>query len=127
MSREEARNMTALYNPYTIKQLQISYPYINWLDFINEQLPNGTEKVTENETIINSSPAFFERLENILNSTSKRTIANYVMWRFVSSTSQALTAEIREAGFYMSMSMNIDEFLRFYLSPNLMYTVFLLI
>ncbi|XP_031627155.1 neprilysin-2-like isoform X2 [Contarinia nasturtii] len=101
MSREEARNITLLYNPYTIKELQLSYPYIPWLEYINLMLPNGIN-VTENETIINTAPTYFEKLENILNSTSKRAIANYVLWRFVLSTSQALTAKLRNAGLIMS-------------------------
>lgn len=95
MAREDRRNATALYNPYTIKQLQESYPYLNWLDYINALLPEGLH-VAENETVINSVPSFFEQLGDVLESTSKRTMANYFMWRVVLTTSGTMTTELRK-------------------------------
>lgn len=75
--------------------LQQSYPYLNWLDYINAFLPTGL-KVKENEIAINSVPRYFEQLGNILNSTSKRTMANYLLWRTVLATSGTLTNQLRE-------------------------------
>lgn len=95
MPREERRNATALYNPYTIKQLQESYPYLNWLDYINALMPYGLQ-VYDNETVINSVPSFFEKLGGVLESTPRRTIANYFMWRVVLTTSGTLTNELRQ-------------------------------
>lgn len=57
-------------------------------------LPNGID-ISENEVVIIYVPEFFERLGEVLNSTSKRTMANYFMWRVVLSKSKALTAELR--------------------------------
>lgn len=68
---------------------------MNWLDFVNAFLPIGL-KVTENEIAINSVPKFFEQLEGILSTTSKRTIANYLLWRAVLATSGTLTNQLRE-------------------------------
>lgn len=98
MRPEELRNITTLYNPYTIKQLQYSYPYLNWLEYVNAMLPIGF-KVTENETVINAAPKFFEKLRDVLNTTSKRTIANYLVWRIVLVMAQTLTADLREYAF----------------------------
>lgn len=95
LAREDRRNASALYNPYTIKQLQESYPYLNWLDYINTLLPNGLD-VAENEIVINSVPKFFEQLGNVLSSAKKRTIANYLLWRVVLTTSGTLTNELRK-------------------------------
>lgn len=95
LPREERRNATALYNPYTIKLLQKTYPYLNWLDLINAFLPSGL-KVNENEIAINSVPNYFEQLENILNTTTKRAMANYLLWRAVLATSGTLTNQLRE-------------------------------
>lgn len=104
LPREERRNATALYNPYTIKLLQEKYPYLNWLDFINHFLSSGL-KVNENEIVINSVPQFFEQLGTILNTTSKRTMANYLLWRAVLATSGTLTNQLRELklGFYKTV------------------------
>lgn len=95
LPREERRNASALYNPYTIKQLQDSYPYLNWLDYINAFLPTGLQ-VTETEIAINSVPLYFEQLGDVLNSTSNRTISNYLLWRAVLTTSGTLTTELRQ-------------------------------
>lgn len=95
LPREERRNATALYNPFTIKELQESYPYLNWLDYINAMLP-GAVQVDENETVINTVPKFFEQLGSILESTPKRTMANYFLWRIVLTTSGTMTNQLRQ-------------------------------
>lgn len=95
MPKEERRNATALYNPYTIKQLQESYPYLNWEEYINALLPQDLI-VYGNETVINAVPKFFEKLESILNATPKRTMANYFLWRIVLTTSGTLTNQLRQ-------------------------------
>lgn len=95
LPREERRNATALYNPFTIKELQEAYPYLDWLDYINSLLPEAV-KVAENETVINSVPKFFEQLDSILQSTPKRTMANYFLWRIVLTTSGTLTNQLRQ-------------------------------
>lgn len=66
---------------------------MNWLDYINAFMPNGLQ-VYDNETIINTVPAFFEKLGDVLNSTPKRAIANYLLWRAVLTTSGSLTADL---------------------------------
>lgn len=79
----------------TIKQLQEAYPYLNWLDYINSLMPSAVQ-VDENEIVINSVPRFFEHLGEVLNSTPKRTMANYMLWRAVLTTSGTLTTELRQ-------------------------------
>lgn len=101
MKREERRNDSALYNPYTIEQLQVSYPYLNWLDFINAFLSDDVA-VTSDETVINFVPEFFVQLDNTLRTTSTRGIANYLLWRTVLTMSMALN-EHRKYHFRPSM------------------------
>lgn len=99
------RNRTAMYNPFTIQKLQEAYPYLNWLNYINSFLPNGFH-VTESEVVINQSPKYFQQLQNILSSTPKRTIANYLLWR-AAITSGAFTQKMR---FFFKQSMIIMDF-----------------
>lgn len=77
---------------YSIKQLQESYPYLNWLDYINALLPPGLN-VTEDEPVVNTSPQFFQRLAAVMNTTSERTMANYIVWRAVYSAYKLQTFE----------------------------------
>lgn len=49
--------------------------------------------VDENERIVNTVPTFFEKLGDVVNSTPKRAIANYLLWRAVLGASGLLTAD----------------------------------
>ncbi|KAG4073989.1 hypothetical protein HA402_014194 [Bradysia odoriphaga] len=93
-SSTDLRNVSAYYHPCTIKDLQELYPYLDWLDFINAFMPT-VQKVNENEIVINSVPMFFEQLGKLLNSTSRRTVANYALWRTVYSVAEGLPYDFR--------------------------------
>ena len=71
MPQEERRDTNAQYNPFTIKELQVKYPYVQWLEYFNMILPNDV-KVDENEIIIVNEPSFFDKLGNLLEETPKR-------------------------------------------------------
>lgn len=51
--------------------------------------------VTENEVIVVITPVYFERLAEVLKNTTKRTIANYFMWRSVLIASTFLNDQVR--------------------------------
>lgn len=81
--------------------MQISYPYLNWLDYINACF-SVDKAVTSNETVINFVPEFFNQLDDTLRTTSTRAIANYLLWRAVLTMSVALN-EHRKYHFRPSM------------------------
>ncbi|CAH1722964.1 unnamed protein product [Chironomus riparius] len=95
LPNEKRRNATALYNPITIRDLQIKYPYNDWLDYFNAILP-PVSQVTEDEVIIISVISFFDELGPLLAKTPKRTLANYVMWRITGFSSYFLTEQLRK-------------------------------
>lgn len=72
---------------------------MDWLDFIDAMLPNGLQ-IDDNEIVNNAVPKFLERLGEVMNSTSKRTMANYMFWRVLYSVSAALTEQIRSPNSY---------------------------
>lgn len=80
------------YTIHTIKELQELYPYLNWLRYINALLPRGLH-VTEDEPVVNTNPNFFEKLATVMNTTSNRTVANYIVWRAVYSAYKLQTFE----------------------------------
>lgn len=98
LPREERRNATKLYHPVSIRELQESYPYLNWLDYINALLPSHLQ-VNESEILSNTEPKFFEQLGEILSSTSKRTMANYFLWRIIYEASGKMTKQLRQPKF----------------------------
>lgn len=79
----------------SLKDLQAKYPYNNWAHYINHILPANLT-VYENETIIVLAPPFFNKLGNLLTTTTSRTIANYLMWRLTDSISDYLSDDIRK-------------------------------
>ncbi|CAO1406059.1 unnamed protein product [Diamesa serratosioi] len=95
LPNEKRRNATALYNPMTIKDLQIKYPYNQWLEYFNVILPEKIQ-LKEDEIIIVSVISFFDELGKLLEKTPKRTMANYIMWRITGFSSYFLTENIRK-------------------------------
>ncbi|XP_070505178.1 neprilysin-2-like isoform X2 [Chironomus tepperi] len=92
--KEDRRDFSALYNTMTIKDLNVRYPYNNWLEYFNSLLPDISQ-VTEDEIINVSVPSFFNALQSLLEQTSKRTLANYIFWRATESSSTYLTKQIK--------------------------------
>lgn len=84
MGLEDRRNLTALNNPFSIKEIQTMYPYMQWLSYVNSMLPEDLA-VNETEIIDVVAPTYFASVGDILRSTPKRTIANYLMWQLIFS------------------------------------------
>lgn len=89
----------------TIKEVQEKYPYLPWLEYINAMLPESVQ-VDETERINVDVPSFFEKLGDVINGASKRTLANYFMWREVLTVSGTLTNELfkEKIAFYTAIS-----------------------
>lgn len=83
-----------MYNPFTLREIQEKYPYIQWVDYINALL-SPPLSVDENETVVVLTPTFFVNLGQLLDETPPRVIANYLMWRITRFSSAFLTNEMR--------------------------------
>lgn len=95
MPMEQRRNSSELYNPMTLNETQAKFPYINWTEYINKLLPPNIS-VTENETVIFNSMLFFSNFGTLLETTSNRTIANYLFWRMTEYSAYYLNSEVRK-------------------------------
>ena len=80
MPAEELRNFEDQFNPFKVSELQIKYPYIEWMDYFDAMMPTDM-KIRPDETVIVRTPKYFDRLAEVWQNTSKRTIANYFVWR----------------------------------------------
>ncbi|XP_023172900.2 neprilysin-2 isoform X2 [Drosophila hydei] len=92
---EKRRNSSELFNPRTTQQLQIAYPYVQWVDYMNALLPEGLS-VQVDEIINLTVPPFFEQLGKLLAKTPNRVIANYMMWRIHAFSIGFLSEEFRK-------------------------------
>lgn len=89
MTSAQRKNLTHIYNPMSIHELQANYPYVNWLEYYNLLLQNE-KRIDGNETVIVLDKNYLERLGGVMESTPKRTVANYFAWRLVFSGSHLL-------------------------------------
>merc|ERR1719158_1038958 len=90
MSAEEMKNLTALYNPMTLEEVQKLYPEFPLIKFISDSL--GVT-VDENEVVIVPVPQFITNLHSYISTVPTRAQANYVVWRNVQSVMPYLNDE----------------------------------
>eukprot|EP00092_Neocalanus_flemingeri_P016471 GFUD01017824.1.p1 GENE.GFUD01017824.1~~GFUD01017824.1.p1 ORF type:complete len:761 (-),score=194.29 GFUD01017824.1:231-2513(-) len=81
LPREERRNITALYNPMTIGEVQELYPEIPLLQYINDILGSADVTVDENEVVNVAVPKYITDFRQYIATTSARAQANYIIWR----------------------------------------------
>lgn len=93
MSDAERSNLTHIYNPMTIRELQGNYSFVNWLEYFQVYLQNLTH-IDPNETIIVVDKNYLQRLGSLIASTPNRIIANYFAWRLVLFSSYLLNGEL---------------------------------
>ncbi|XP_021947553.1 neprilysin-2 isoform X2 [Folsomia candida] len=95
LPREERRNVTKLYNPMTISELQEKFPSIPWLEYINRLLPEKVQ-IASDETIIVTVPEYITKFQQLISQTDKRVQANYVMWRAAASSVSYMSESVRK-------------------------------
>lgn len=95
MAMEQRRNSSELYNPMTLNETHIKYPYLNWTEYLNDVFPLNI-RVNENETVIFNSLTYFSHFERLLASTANRTIANYLFWRLTEYSAYYLNGDVRK-------------------------------
>ncbi|KAM7360462.1 M13 family metallopeptidase neprilysin 4 isoform 2-T2 [Cochliomyia hominivorax] len=77
---EKRLNVTKLYRRMTINELHTRIPEINWSRYLNilQQRP-----IDPNEEVVIFALDYMEELVNLLSDNDPKTIANYLLWRFV--------------------------------------------
>lgn len=90
MTYGQRRNLSLVYNPFTIHELQMTFPFIDWFKYFNWILPN-TQHLDENESVIVVDTNYLHQLNDLLKVTPNRTIANYFAFRLVLISSGLLS------------------------------------
>ncbi|KAL7648768.1 UNVERIFIED_CONTAM: hypothetical protein RMT77_000675 [Armadillidium vulgare] len=93
---EERRNLSAVHRRLTIKQLQEEIPQIDWFKYfhiimspslsppsLTSSESSAPSKETEERHVIVFAMKYIRKLVTLIQETSKRTVSNYLMWRFV--------------------------------------------
>lgn len=93
--KEKRRNATLLYNVMTLKHIQEKYNFLDWYGYISAILPPDIT-VDENELINIVDVPFIESLDTLLENTTKRTIANFMLARVAAGSVKYLTNKLRK-------------------------------
>ena len=103
--REERRDATKLYNPMPVSKLSELDPHTPWLVYINRLLSDDIVQVEESETIIVDVPSYITDLSKLLQVTTARTQANYLMWRAAAASMSYLTEAADKIGLKFSKKL----------------------
>ncbi|XP_064650696.1 neprilysin-1-like [Lineus longissimus] len=97
LKREQRRDVMALYDKMSIGELKRRIPQFDWLRFINGVLADVINApVTEEEPIIVLAEDYLKKMMSLVESTPKRTVANYVMSILVKDSIMDLSSDFRQ-------------------------------
>lgn len=96
-TREESRNIPAMYNPFSIDQLKQAYPSVDWDTYFVKTMGIDTP-----QTVIVLTPNTVKQGDNLLASLTDREIKDYLLWEYVSQASGKLSDDFTDANFEYS-------------------------
>lgn len=100
-TREESRNIPAMYNPRTFAQLKQMYPAVNWDRFFIE-----TMGIPSPEQVIVTEINTVKQADNLMASLTDREIKDYYLWKYVSQAAGMLSDDFTNAAFDFSKVMS---------------------
>ncbi len=94
LTREESRNIPAMYNPRTFAQLKELYPNIDWDRYFIE-----TMGIESPEMVIVTELKSVKQANDLIASLTDREIKDYYLWKYVNQASGALSDDFSDAQF----------------------------
>ena len=79
---EQRRNYTAIYRKVMLDELSNELSDIDWIKYLDILMSPAKVNATE-EPVIVYATSYFVNLTTLLRTTPKKTVANYIFWRFV--------------------------------------------
>lgn len=96
-TREESRNIPAMYNPRSIAQLKEMYPSINWDRFFIETMGIETPAM-----VIVTNINTVKQADNLIATLTDREKKDYYLWNYVRQASGYLSDDFSDAAFEFS-------------------------
>lgn len=94
LTREESRNVTAMYNPRSLEQLKADYTAIDWVTFFP-----ATMDIEAPGQVIVTEPKSVTQASNLISSLTDREIKDYYLWRYVNQAAGYLSDAFTDASF----------------------------
>ena len=100
-TREQSRNIPAMYNPRSFEQLKQMYPNVNWDRFFIETM--GIESPA---SVIVTELSSVAQANNLMGSLTDREIKDYYLWKYVAQAASALSDDFTNASFEFNKIMS---------------------
>ncbi|MCM1520183.1 MAG: M13 family metallopeptidase [Lachnoclostridium sp.] len=100
-TREESRNIPAMYNPRTFAQLKEMYPNIVWDRFFVE-----TMGIESPDTVIVTELKSVARANELMGKLTDREIKDYYLWKYVAQAAPTLSDDFTNSSFEFSKVMS---------------------
>ncbi len=97
LTREENRNIVAMYNPRSLEQLKADYPNIDWSRYFVETMDIDTP-----QEFILTEPKGMKQADNLLASLTDREIKDYYLWKYVAQAAPYLSDKFTDTAFEFS-------------------------
>ncbi len=100
-TREESRDIPAMYNPRSFAQLKEQYPHINWDRFFIE-----TMGIASPENVIVTDLKSVSQADKLMSTLTDREIKDYYIWKYVNQAASTLSNDFTDANFEFSKVMS---------------------
>ncbi|XP_015282402.1 PREDICTED: endothelin-converting enzyme 2 [Gekko japonicus] len=93
--QDERRDDEKIYHKLTIRELQALAPAIDWLDFMSYFL--SPLELTDAEPVVVYSQEYLQQVSQLINTTDKSVLNNYLIWNLVQKTASSLDQRFETA------------------------------
>uniref|UniRef100_A0A3Q1B5M0 Endothelin converting enzyme-like 1 n=1 Tax=Amphiprion ocellaris TaxID=80972 RepID=A0A3Q1B5M0_AMPOC len=89
---DQRKDISTMYNRITLRQLQRIAPSLHWKRLLDRIF---NDSFLEDEEIVVLATDYIQKVSDIIKTTSKRVLHNYMLWRIVAALSEHLTTAFR--------------------------------
>ncbi|MBN3298517.1 ECEL1 protein, partial [Amia calva] len=89
---EQRKDISTMYNRITLRQLQRIAPSLHWKRLLDRIFHDN---FSEDEEIVVLATDYMQKVSEIIKTTSKRVLHNYMLWRVVAALSEHLSTAFR--------------------------------
>ncbi|XP_062408837.1 endothelin-converting enzyme-like 1 [Sardina pilchardus] len=91
---DQRKDISSMYNRITLDQLQTMAPGLHWRKLLERLFQDS---FSEDEEIVVLATDYLQRVSEIIKTTSKRVLHNYMLWRVVAALSEHLSTAFRSS------------------------------
>ncbi|XP_051254326.1 endothelin-converting enzyme-like 1 [Dicentrarchus labrax] len=89
---DQRKDISTMYNRITLRQLQRIAPNLHWKRLLDRIFHDN---FSEDEEIVVLATDYIQKVSDIIKTTSKRVLHNYMLWRIVAALSEHLSTAFR--------------------------------